>query len=71
LHVLLVGIQVGAIFALLHRRSERWGSIFVTVATVLAWLAPVHGILKPWYFFGGVLVAVGLANAVAHIRATD
>jgi hypothetical protein len=66
----MVGLLVGVLVALLYRRSTRWAGIFVTVAMTLAWLAPVHGVLKPWYVFGGLLIAVVLAKAVSYIRTT-
>lgn len=70
IHTIIVGLAVGVIFSLLWRQSKRWGGIFVTVAMVLAWVAPIHGVLKPWYVFGGLLFAVVLANVVSYIRTT-
>ena len=69
-HALMVGMAVGLIFWVLYRRSIRWAGVFVTVAMVLAWVEPIHGILKPWYVFGGLLFAVVLAKAVSHIKTT-
>ena len=59
----MVGLLVGVLVALLLRRARRFGAVLLIVAVVLAWVAPVHGILKPWYVLGGTTVVLVAARA--------
>jgi len=63
IHALVVGLLVGVLVALLLRRATRYGAVLLIAAVVLAWLAPVHGILKPWYVLGGTAVVLVAARA--------
>jgi len=60
----VVGLLVGVLVVILLRRSVRAAAILLTTAVILAWIAPVHGVLKPWYVLGGITTVVGLSAVV-------
>jgi hypothetical protein len=62
IHAIVVGLLVGLLVVVLLRRSTRAGTILLTTALILAWVAPVHGILKPWYVLGGVVAGVAVSR---------